>query len=208
MSKNWNDFYSRNLHLKDYLENLYSHGQFIEEIVKEKPKSILEVGVGTGIMSIFLSYLGVAKVVAIDNNIKILESGINLCEILNGKVLFKLCDAFNLSEHINDEFDIVFSQGFFEHFDDEDIKKLLGQQLKIGNKVVFSVPSNYYPKQEYGNERLLKLEHWKRILKDFNLESIRYYSDWLSLSAFFTNLIKHPYPPIKKPYHILIKLRR
>jgi protein-L-isoaspartate O-methyltransferase len=58
MENRWDKFYERKFLLQDYLANLYLHAPLLEEIIKENPQKILEVGIGTGSMSIFLSYLG------------------------------------------------------------------------------------------------------------------------------------------------------
>jgi len=54
----WDKFYERKFLLQNYLANLSLHAPLLEEIIKENPQKILEVGIGTEILSIFLSYLG------------------------------------------------------------------------------------------------------------------------------------------------------
>jgi ubiquinone/menaquinone biosynthesis C-methylase UbiE len=90
-------------------------------------------------------------------------------------VTFKKADAFNLPFD-DDSFDVCFSQGFFEHFADDDIRKLLWEQLRVSRKVLFSVPSFWYPRQDFGDERLMKKEDWLRILSEFKVEKASYYS--------------------------------
>ena len=87
---------------------------------------------------------------------------------------FKKADAFNLPFD-DDSFDVCFSQGFLEHFSDDDIRKLLREQLRVSRKVLFSVPSFWYPRQDFGDERLMKKEDWLRILSEFKLEKASYY---------------------------------
>jgi hypothetical protein len=43
-------------------------------------------------------------------------------------------------------------------------------------KVLFSVPSFWYPGQDFGDERLMKKEDWLRILSEFKVEKASYYS--------------------------------
>ena len=94
---------------------------------------------------------------------------------LNGKVIFQIADAHNLPFN-NDSFDLCFSQGFFEHFDDEDIIKLIQEQLRVAKVIIFSVPTFWYPIQDFGDERLMKKEEWLEILSQFNIEKAVYYT--------------------------------
>jgi hypothetical protein len=47
----------------------------------------------------------------------------------------------------------------------------------VGEKVLFSVPSNFYPGLDLGNERLLSKEEWYQILEGLNVTSIEYYGN-------------------------------
>ena len=189
----WNKFYLEERKLRDYLGSTFAHCELFEEIIKEKPDSILDVGVGTGITSIFLSHLGY-NVTAIDNSEKILNSAKDLCGKLNGKVNYRVCNAFNLDKIFKaGDFDVICSQGFFEHFNNEQICNLLNQQLKIAKTIFISVPSKYYIKKDFGNERLMGIKDWHEILTPFalNIDFIKYYGFHLpprkSLSSFILN---------------------
>jgi SAM-dependent methyltransferase len=174
--QSWHEYYREKLTIPQFLTNLNAHSILFEKITEENPNrmKVLEVGVGTGSMSIFLSWLGY-EVVGIDNNKKVLEQAKRNVKRFNGKVKLVLCDAFFLSEKFGDEFDVAFSQGLLEHFNDEEISSLVDEQLKVAKTVYFSVPSYFYPQQDFGNERLMTVEEWKTILKKFNLNFIDYY---------------------------------
>jgi len=102
--------------------------------VASSGRNILEVATGTGNLSIFLSQLGY-NVVSVDNNDGVLKMAQHNSANIKGEVTFKKADAFNLPFNDN-SFDICFSQGFFEHFADDDIRKLLREQLRVSRKVV------------------------------------------------------------------------
>lgn len=201
---NWDEFFNKKYGLENYLACLWAHSELFEEIIKENPKTILEAGTGRGIMSIFLSWLGY-KITAVDNNQALLERSRNLCKQLNGNVSYIFCDAFKLENcFFGQKFDLVFSQGFLEHFDDKQIRMLIRQQLKVANKIIISVPSVFYPLRDFGNERLLSVNKWKIILKDFDIERIRYYGFAPSkdiLKRSFTN----PFIFSKVIFNILFK---
>ena len=65
------------------------------------------------------------------------------------------------------EFDVSFSNGVLEHFSDEDIIKTLKKQMKIAKYVIVGIPTQYFDDSEamYGDERFLKLNFWRQIIK-------------------------------------------
>ncbi len=159
--REWTDFYGAQVELKDFLHELESHTELFSSIMEEKPVKILEVGVGSGRMSIFLSWLGF-DVIGMDNNPKIVKIATQTKKNLNGSASFQAADAFNLP-YKNNTIDCVFSQGFFEHFHDDEIIHLLNEELRVAKTVIFSVPNNYYKKKDFGNERLLSKERWDNL---------------------------------------------
>ena len=164
MIKKWEDFYRGDYSLNYLMQNITCHLEMFKSICKEKPVKVLEVGTGTGSMPIFLSYLGFS-VTSLDKSNEVLKKAEELAGKLNGKVKFVLGDAFKLP-FPDDSFDLIFHQGLLEHFNDEDILKLLAEQLRVGKKVVLSVPNNFYPEKDLGNERLLPKKYWDKILKE------------------------------------------
>lgn len=162
MIKQWNKFYSKTYDLEFLIQNIFCHQQLFSAVWEEAPKKILEVGVGTGSMSVFLSFLGL-NVVGLDNDKNILKKARILNEKLNGRAKFIWGDAYKLP--FGDKaFDVIFSQGLLEHFQDEDIIKLLDEQLRVGKVAVLSVPNKFYPRQDFGDERLLSDEYWQKTL--------------------------------------------
>lgn len=174
---NWEKYYrERPVSLERLINDTWEHKSFLVEITStgRKNKEILEVGSGSGALSIFLSHLG-SKIVSVDNDEGVLNIAKKNSAYLNGKVTFQKADAYNLPFN-NDSFDLCFSQGFFEHFQGEHIRKLLKEQLRVARVIIFSVPTFWYPKHDFGDERLKKKEEWLEFLSPFNVEKAVYYA--------------------------------
>ena len=64
------------------------------------------------------------------------------------------------------KFEVIFSNGVFEHFQDEQITLILEQQLKAASHVVFSVPSDFFTEEQrqYGNERFMPRRTWRELI--------------------------------------------
>ena len=165
MAKNWNSFYKKGCDLEFFIQNITCHMELFKSIVAEKPQKILEVGTGTGSMSVFLSFLGF-DVVSLDNNPQVLCHTKGWTEEIDSKVKFVLGNAFKIP-FADNSFDVVFHQGLLEHFTDEEIIKLLDEQLRVGKIVILSVPNNFYPKKDLGNERLMPQEYWQKLLEKY-----------------------------------------
>ncbi|MBD3379387.1 MAG: methyltransferase domain-containing protein [Candidatus Omnitrophica bacterium] len=171
--KRWSDFYNETSDKKGYEHNLSVHSEFLEEILKAAPSRVLEVGSGSGTMASFLSSR-IDEVVSVDNDRRVLERARENNRKFNGSAEFLKSDAFALPFG-RDRFDLCFSQGFFEHFSDDDIQALVREQLRVAREAIFSVPTVFYRNRDFGNERLLSMRRWRRILKDFNLIEDKYY---------------------------------
>lgn len=177
MRKGWDRFYSKTYGLEYLIQNTFCHLELFKAVWEESPKKILEVGVGTGSMSIFFSYLGL-DVSGLDSDKNILKKARNLARKLNGKVKFAWGDAFKLPFE-EKSFDVVFSQGLLEHFQDNEIFKLLDEQSRVGKVVVLSVPNKFYPRKDFGDERLLADQYWQKLLsKKYHLLKVLSYNPY------------------------------
>jgi len=173
--KKWEEVYKTENTMEDFIGNVANHSTLLSEIFIERPKRILEIGSGSGTLGIFLSHFNF-KVTSIDSNGKVIELAKKHNKLFSGKVKFIKQDAFKLGFK-GDSFDLVYHQGFLEHFSNEEIIALLKEQLRIAPIVVLSVPNNHYGHKDVGNERLLSKEGWERILSKFNVaESREYYT--------------------------------
>lgn len=63
--------------------------------------------------------------------------------------------------------DTIFSHGVLEHFSDENATRILRDQLSMANKVVFSVPSNFFNDSEKinGDERFMAAKKWRDLIQ-------------------------------------------
>jgi len=186
----WGELYCKDLSEKDLMDNVEYHSYFIELIrkhaklsAKSKIPKIIEIGLGNGTMSIFFSRNELYNVYGIDNDIDVLRYCIKNNKHLGGYIKFLLMDAFDLDILKTKEFDVAFSQGTLEHFDNESIITLIIKQLEIANYVVFSVPSVNWATREIGNERKMTLEEWRTLLNEGGLHilDLEYYKEELHI---------------------------
>ncbi|HML03237.1 MAG TPA: class I SAM-dependent methyltransferase [Candidatus Bathyarchaeia archaeon] len=202
----WRDFYSQSTRFKVFALDVTGHIYYILSILARLPKSALEVGSGTGFHSCFISYFGV-NVVALDIDREVIELSRRNIKRFGGKASFVVASAFNLP--FKDEcFDVCFSQGLLEHFDDNFVCRFLEGLIRLGRSITLSVPSNYYPLKEFGDERLLAPTSWSELISKFNLlpygginVRARYY---LSLNV----LGRKSIPKLIGPYHVIINVYR
>lgn len=173
MDRTWGDVYSKPADVTHFIENINVHKDFLDEMCKVDPKRVVEVGCGSGTLSVFMSHMG-CRVTAVDVDDDVLMRAEKASEALNGDVKFIKGDAFNLPFG-DKEFDISFSQGVLEHFSDEDIVKMVTEQLRVSKRVMFSVPNRHYNHKDFGNERLMSVCEWEKILSEFNIKVSKEY---------------------------------
>jgi precorrin-6B methylase 2 len=185
ISSPWGEYYSEDISEEDLLGNINHHKHFISLIEEYAQKAsgnnvpkLIEVGVGTATMSIYFSR-SKYEVLGLDNDINVIFNSLATNKRLGGHANFVMMDANSLNLVRKKYFDVAFSQGTLEHFDNDGIVKILSKQLEAAKYVVFSVPSIHYPKREFGNERKMTTEEWEVILKygGFNIEKLEYYRE-------------------------------
>ncbi len=201
----WPNFYPP-LSLEDHLYNISRHRFLLNKIVAKNPRYLLEVGVGSGSLSIFLTTLGL-KVVSVDNDYKVLMNAKENCQRFKGKVDFVLADGLKQLP-FKDIFDVSFSQGVAEHFNDDQIRLYVNNQLQISKFAILSVPNCSYW-QSFGDERLLTPKQWGKILSIFNLKEIKNYGVEIPGRSYLRHkLIRLKLMDIFRPHHIYIEIGR
>lgn len=191
--KEWLNFYGRPLTLKRYLWRIVNHLEFLYTIIRQKPKSAIEIGIGTAAHSLFVSHF-VPSVIGVDDNLQIVKFAKESSKKLGNSVKFIVASAFNLPFKAN-SFDLCFSQGFFEHFHNKEVNDIAREQTRIARLIIFSVPSHKYGATPFGDERLLKRSEWSKLLnrRAFVIRSKYSYID-SRLVGFFMNKNYTLYP--------------
>lgn len=193
----WGKFYDEDFSFGRVLDNLGSHAPLLGPILDARATSVIEIGVGSGSMGAMLSRF-VPRVVGVDNDKAVLAKAREVNAMLQGNLELREADAFALSKAFPaGSFDFAVSQGLLEHFSDDEIRKLVTEQAAIANTVLISVPSYWYPQQDFGNERLMRPQDWERILAPIGLsvEVVPY-----GFGRNRKNLF------LWKPFHLLIRV--
>ena len=169
--KSWAEIYAQEIEkaggYEQYLHiKLLEKKPLIDRIIKYTPPigRILEAGCGTGVISTYLSNIGF-QVTAIDVDEEMLCVARKIAKRYPHSPNFEKRSIFDLDYPI-DSFDLIFSHGVLEHFCDEDILRILANQLRISSVVIISVPSNYFREKDrmFGDERFLSRKRWETLL--------------------------------------------
>jgi len=164
--RSWDSYYSKEITLQAFAASTIYHWPYLLQICAKAKHSAIEIGCGRGVHSIFLSYF-VPNVLGVDDNTNLIKKARRNNSKFRGRARFSMRDAFKL-DFAPGTFDVCFSQGFLEHFSDEEILLLAEKQLRIAKVMVASVPSALYAVRDRGDERLMRIEDWQQIFKDFD----------------------------------------
>ena len=182
--EDWYDVYINQIEKsggnKSYMEFKIKHKKKLIKILKKESDNgkIIEIGSGTGIVCSKLANDGY-DVTGLDVSEKIIE----LAKILEkeyfgeNKVKFMQKSMFELDfpEKI---FDLCYSVGVLEHFDDKKIIDTIKQQLHISKKVIIVIPTKWFDDDEtlHGDDRFLELKQWRKLIEAGNGKIIKEYS--------------------------------
>ena len=130
---------------------------------------LLEVGFGSGTTAVLLADLGY-RVVALDFERELVA---RLQErysdwLRTGRLEVMEGDMYRLPWQIR-QFDLAYHQGVLEHVSDENIVRALREQGRVARRIIFDVPNHRYGAQPFGDERLLAIRHWKRLIQEAGL---------------------------------------
>lgn len=182
--EDWYDVYKNQIEKsggnKSYMEFKIKHKKKLIKILKKECNNgkILEVGSGTGIVCSQLASEGF-DVTGIDVNEHIIKLAKELEREYFGerKVKYIKKSMFEL-DFQEKEFDLAYSVGVLEHFDDNMIIDTIKQQLRIAKKVIIVIPTKWFDDDEtlHGDDRFLTLKHWRNMINKSGGKVIKEYS--------------------------------
>jgi SAM-dependent methyltransferase len=171
----WNEFYEKHVLDARFLADvsIWQRRLFGMLLERSAPgQRCLETGSGTGVMSLYLA-LHQRRVVALDMDrelLKRLHSPLAQGTWLSGVAADLLHLPFR-----DDSFDMVFSQGVLEHFDEDDFKQGLRDSMRVAPLVVLAFPSLGVKHPLFGNERLRSARRWTELIRPFRILDYRAY---------------------------------
>jgi SAM-dependent methyltransferase len=168
----WSNFRVERISAPTFFKRNLIHAELLGAAIRRASGSVLEVGVGSGAQGAILSRI-VARVVSVDNDLRILDAARPNLQRFGPAVSMIAGDAFSLP-FPDGTFGVSVSQGLMEHFSDAGIAGLIREQLRVCRSVVFSVPSDHYPRQDVGDERLMAPDQWSTIVRR-SVDSDRYH---------------------------------
>lgn len=182
--EDWYDVYKNQIEKsggnKSYMEFKIKHKKKLIKILKKECNNgkILEVGSGTGIVCSQLASEGF-DVTGIDVNEHIIKLAKELEREYFGerKVKYIKKSMFEL-DFQEKEFDLAYSVGVLEHFDDNMIMDTIKQQLRIAKKVIIVIPTRWFDDDEtlHGDDRFLTLKYWRNMINKSGGKVIKEYS--------------------------------
>ena len=160
--KNWDDYFKTKIKLKK------SFLKYVIKYAEKTKKPILECGCGTGKTSIYLANIGL-KSYAMDIEKEMVCQTLKNYKEMGEKGFLKVIngDIKNIPFE-NKFFSVTHSSGVMEHFSDDDIVKIINEQLRVSDFCIFSVPTSYFEKKMLGNERFMTRKEWRAIINNSN----------------------------------------
>lgn len=179
MSK-WSNLYEKEIlsasSIDDYIKQKLSTKKRIIKLINKYAANnkIIELGAGTGVLALYISSLNNNSVDALDKDYDMisLSKKYFFPKFKNSNISY-LCDDIRNINAI-EKYDVCYSIGILEHYNDSEIINLINKQTAISEYVIFGIPTKYFDenKKMYGNERYLPLHYWRKLIKKSNCKII------------------------------------
>ena len=154
---------------------LSEHAEFLERVAGAG-SPVLEVGVGSGVMGRYLAQRG-HELTGIDTDTSLVTRAIRSASSISG-VSYHVMDAFELRGHFpENRFQTAFSQDLLQHFDDDQVRRLITEQLGVARRVVASVPSDRNRSAVFGDERWRSAAEWRALLAPVARAEVSHYGN-------------------------------
>lgn len=164
MQTNWDNFRVDRISAATFAKRNLIHLDLLRAALsRARGGGILEVGIGSGAQGALLSRFA-RPVVSIDNDWRIMRAADENVRRFGPSLTRVGADAFQLPFR-DGSFRVGVSQGLMEHFADAQIGALVREQLRVCRSVLLSMPSDRYPRQDVGDERLMPPGAWQRIVE-------------------------------------------
>ncbi len=101
-------------------------------------------------------------------------------------------------------FDVIYSIGILEHYNDSEIIDLINKQISISGIVIFGIPTKYFDenKKMYSNERYLSIKYWRCLVENSGCRIIEETS--YHYLNFFRRIINYKEYFKPNPVHIFV----
>lgn len=174
MTQTWYEFYRprMNQEYTDYFRDKYF--EFVCEIRDAvfhglEHQVSAEFGCGTGLVTKVLNDWGIRpyKYFLIDSCPKMLDLAREQTEKLSVDIKFLQHDIRR--PLLLPKLDVAYGHGVLEHFSDEEIRRIVGNQRVLAKKVIHYVPSNKYETPSFGDERLMTPKEWLKICQPHDI---------------------------------------
>lgn len=164
--KNWDEYFKTKMKLKK---------KFLNQVLKyyDGKKPVLECGAGTGKFSAYLASKGL-KTYAMDLEKAMVEQAKELSKQVSSTNNVNVFQGdIRKIPFGNKYFSVTHSSGVMEHYSDDEIIEIINEQLRVSDVCIFSVPTPYFEKKMLGNERFMKRNKWREIIKKSNAKIIK-----------------------------------